>query len=353
MIGFYDPYLFESPDGKLNPPNVEIMKLATYYREKNMHNRLILPGESVDAYEKIYCFSEKPCNIPNILKSAPNVIYGGTYFTNGKYIPFNDSMIDYTIPKIGVYYQFLKQCKVNPKLINDFLDNAYYRIGNEKLIYPAPVIHKQHRLYIYDKNPLEREDWQKNLQKFSSHGPSAIYFIHPIYCTSLNVFFQLREINKISRENEIILNLLIPSNEVSLMFKKYLNLMLADITLSSKTYLQLGGDFPTITQYYQNLIYTLNLLFCFWAKGVPIKIRYKEPSLGKINPIENLSRMIESWADISSPAKRNLVLQNQFYTSQPDPRKNEYEKLLNNFPSVKNLFNQSYEGLKIRKYWGF
>lgn len=174
MIGFYDPYLFDSPDGKLNPPNVEIMKLATYYKEQNIHNRLILPGEPVEQYERIYCFSEKPCDLPDNLKKATNVIYGGSYFTNGEYVPFADSIIDYTVPQIGVYYPFLKQCKAPPKVINDFLDNSYYRIGLESIAYPAPIIQSQHRIYIYDKNPLARDDWQKIFSRLSECKPSTI-----------------------------------------------------------------------------------------------------------------------------------------------------------------------------------
>lgn len=353
MIGFYDPYLFESPDGKLNPPNVEIMKLATYYKEQNVHNRLILPGEPVGQYEKIFCFSEKPCTVPDDLKKSFNVIYGGSYFTGGKYVPFENSIIDYTVPQLGVYYPFLKQYKVEPKIINDFLDNAYYRMGLEPQLYPAPVIQTQHRLYIYDTNPIARDDWQRVFTKLLEHKPSAIYFVHPLYCTSLNQFFALRKFSKISRENEIVLKLNVPPNEVGLMFKKYLHLMLADITVSGKTYLQLGGDYPTVTQYYQDLVYTLNLLYCFWAKGVPMKIKYKEPPFGKITPVDNLSRMIEAWSDISYSYKRTTTLNDQFYVAMDDVRRKEYANLERNFPSVRNLFNQTYEGLKIRKYWGF
>lgn len=354
MIGFYDPYLFESSNGKLNPPNVDIMKLATYYKEQNVFNRLILPGESVESYDKVYCFSEKPCIVPDTLKRATNVFYGGTYFTQGEYMPFEDSLINYTVPKVGVYYPFLKQCQADPKAINDFLDNAYYRVGEENLPYPAPVIQSTHRLYIYDRNLLEREDWKKIINSAASHKPSTIVFIHPIYCRTLSQFFALRENSKISRENEIVLNLALPSSDVSLMFKKYLHLFLAEITPASRIYLQLGGNYPTATQYYQNFIYTLNLLYCFWAKNVPIKIFYKEPSVGYNNPIENLSKMVSNWSiSAVSPRKRDLRLISLFHKSVEDDRKAEYDKLIRNFPSAANLFTQSYNLLELKKYWGF
>lgn len=87
------------------------MKLATYYRlEENTFCRLIsLKEKELDSYEKIYFFSEsaQPPVIPEAFLRANNVIYGGTGFTNN-YIPFENQLIDYTIPKPSIYKEFLK-----------------------------------------------------------------------------------------------------------------------------------------------------------------------------------------------------------------------------------------------------
>lgn len=57
------------------PPNLEIMKLAAYYRlEKNTFCHLINLNDTIlDGYEKIYCFSEadNPPTLPAAFLQAP------------------------------------------------------------------------------------------------------------------------------------------------------------------------------------------------------------------------------------------------------------------------------------------
>ena len=111
MIGLVDYDFYSSTSTTRLIPNIEIMKLATYYRnEKNIFCRLIgLDETELTGYDKIYFFSEseKPINIPDAFKKAKNVIFGGTTFTNN-YIPFEDQIIDYTIPRPIIYKEILK-----------------------------------------------------------------------------------------------------------------------------------------------------------------------------------------------------------------------------------------------------
>ena len=112
MIGLVDLQLQSWDKPQLCPPNLEIMKLATYYQaEENQFCRLInLDETEFSGYDKIYIFSESKdfITVPEALKRTPNVIYGGTAFTNGKYIPFENKLIDYTLARPGIYKQFLK-----------------------------------------------------------------------------------------------------------------------------------------------------------------------------------------------------------------------------------------------------
>ena len=88
------------------------MKLATYYQqEENIFCRIInLDETELTNYEKIYIFSESKefTTVPEVFRRAPNVIYGGTAFTNGIYVPFQNKLIDYTIAKSRIYTGFLK-----------------------------------------------------------------------------------------------------------------------------------------------------------------------------------------------------------------------------------------------------
>ena len=113
MIGLVDLQLQSWDKPQLCPPNLEIMKLATYYQnEENKFCRLInLDETEFGGYEKIYIFSESKnfITVPEALRRAPNVIYGGTAFTNNKYVPFENKLIDYTIARPRIYTNFLKE----------------------------------------------------------------------------------------------------------------------------------------------------------------------------------------------------------------------------------------------------
>lgn len=89
------------------------MKLAQYYKaEENKFCRLInLDETELTGYDKIYIFSESKdfITVPDAFKRATNVIYGGTAFTNDKYIPFENTLIDFTLPKTEIYKQLLKE----------------------------------------------------------------------------------------------------------------------------------------------------------------------------------------------------------------------------------------------------
>lgn len=159
MIGLVDIDLQSSTSTNLCPPNLEIMKLATYYKiEENVFCRLISLNETeLTSYEKIYVFSEAgaPPQLPEAFRRASNVILGGTAFTNGIYIPFKNEIIDYTIPKALIYKQFLSEkhdAGIKSKIIEHILDDSYYRMyaGNNRL--PIPPVLPRKRMFIYDKD---------------------------------------------------------------------------------------------------------------------------------------------------------------------------------------------------------
>lgn len=156
------------------------MKLANYYQtEENKFCRLInLDETELTNYEKIYIFSEsKECTtVPEAFLRAPNVVYGGTAFTNGVYVPFENKLIDFTLPRTRIYQNFLKDKRIaglDDKEIGKLLDNSYYRwhAGDEAL--PLPAVHKRHRFYIYD-NDFFQEGWRNVIDKITERKPSSI-----------------------------------------------------------------------------------------------------------------------------------------------------------------------------------
>lgn len=158
MIGLVD-LNFQKAEKSLPPPNLEIMKLAEYYkREENKYCRLInLEETEFGGYEKIYVFSENDdcITVPEAIKRAPNVIYGGSAFTNKVYVPFENELIDYTLPRPNIYSNLLKekyQAGELEKNIEHILDDGYYRrFAGEKEL-PIPPINTRKRVYIYDRD---------------------------------------------------------------------------------------------------------------------------------------------------------------------------------------------------------
>ena len=357
MIGLVDYDLQTTSLVGLVPPNIEIMKLATYYKnEENTFCRLIdLKEEELSSYDKIYFFSEqeKYPEIPDAFKRANNIIFGGTAFTYN-YQPFENSIIDFTLPRIGIYKEFLKQKYqdgIKTKIINHVLDDTYYRnyAGLERL--PLPPIIPQKRIFLYDKD-FFYPDWEETIEEISLRKPSSIFRIHPIICKNLTNYFKLRNYTKISRTTSIILDIDIPLSEVNYMLKKYSNLFLADITETSNIYIPLGDTFSTSFHYYKDYIYKLNLLYSFWSYEIPIKIKYIYPQIGLNDPLYHLSKLTESWSNGKTKLNKTLSERTTIKNKKNIPiERTEKDLLLKFYPEAKDLFNQNYTLVKERRYW--
>ena len=354
MIGLLDLDLQTSKSINLNPPNLEIMKLATYYRiEENLFCNLISLTDTVlEGYDIIYCFSEadNPV-IPDMLRRQSNVIYGGTGFTNGEYKPFENEIIDYTLPKTWIYKNFLKEkydSGIKMKVINSLLDSSYYRCYAGKKKLPMPPIHPRKKLYIYDVD-FFYDDWEEIVKQAANRNVSGIHAIHPIICKKFSQYFKLREYPQVMRSNIIILDTNIPLADIPYMLKKYKNLMLADITINSTVYLPLGGTLQTNLQYYRDLIYKLNLLYSFWACNIPIKFKYIPPKIGVSSNISNLLVEITHWSQLRHQEHTidNKIIR-KTYKSAAEEEKNI---LLKFHPEAKDLFTQSYTDLSKRGVW--
>ena len=357
MIGLVDYDLFTTHLNALVPPNIEIMKLATYYKnEENTFCRLInLDEEELSSYSQIYFFSEQERfpEIPPAFKKVNNVIYGGTAFTY-EYQPFTNSIIDFTLPKVSIYKEFLKQKYqdgIKTKIINHILDDTYYRnyAGNERL--PLPPIIPNKRVFLYDKD-FFYPDWEDTINEIASHRPSSIFHIHPIVCRKLSDYFKLRNQPKVSRTSNVILELEIPLTDVNYMLKKYSNLFLADITENSNIFLSLGNSFATSFHYYRDYIYKLNLLYSFWSYGIPIKIKYISPKIGSNDPLSHLSKLTETW--ISGKTKLTKTLNDRMETKNKKKipiEREEKNLLLKFYPDAKDLFNQTFTAIQNRRYW--
>ena len=357
MIGLVDLMLQSWQKPTLCPPNLEIMKLATYYQqEENTFCRLInLDETELGGYETIYVFSESRefVTVPEAFKRAPNVIYGGTAFTNGKYIPFENKLIDYTLAKPRIYANFLKEkyeAGLIEKEINHFLDNSYYRwhAGKETL----PSVQKRHRVYIYDIDFFQ-EGWHDIIDKILDRNPSSINFIHPAHYTKISDFLEVRENMLIARGNDAYLDLNIPLSETPALMKHYKNRLLAVINPSAQVYLSLGGSFHYKTEYFKDIMYKLNLLYVFWSCKIPMKIKYEEPAIGCYDPFKNLSKLIATWTQRGTCQSKTILdrIPKDKGLTDVRPEREEIRLLLARYPSAETLFRQTVETTQKGGLW--
>ena len=112
MIGLVDYDALTTIRAKSIRLNLEIMKLASYYRtEENETCKLLSlqEEEDLDSYRAIYFFSEEDSypEVPPQFYQVKNVVFGGSAFTNHEYVPFENSLIDIVCrvhSSIRIYY---------------------------------------------------------------------------------------------------------------------------------------------------------------------------------------------------------------------------------------------------------
>ena len=325
------------------------MKLATYYTtEENKFCRLInLDETEFGGYEKVYIFSESKdfITVPEAFKRASNIVYGGSAFTNGKYIPFQNKLIDYTIARPRIYANFLKekyQAGLREIEITRLLDNTYYRWHAGKETLPLPAIKKRHRIYIYDLDFFQ-EGWRNIIDRIIKRSPSSINFIHPAHYKKISDFLEVRENSLIAKGNDAYLDLNIPLKETPILMKHYKNRLLAVINPSAQVYLSLGGSFHYQSDYLKDIIYKLNLLYVFWSCKIPLKIKYEEPALGCFNPIPDLSKLISTWTQGDTCNYKSIIdrIPKDKSLSDIRPEREQLRQILDRYPSYETLFRQT------------
>ena len=325
------------------------MKLATYYTtEENKFCRLInLDETEFGGYEKVYIFSESKdfITVPEAFKRASNIVYGGSAFTNGKYIPFQNKLIDYTIARPRIYANFLKekyQAGLREIEITRLLDNTYYRWHAGKEVLPLPAIKKRHRIYIYDLDFFQ-EGWRNIIDRIIKRSPSSINFIHPAHYKKISDFLEVRENSLIAKGNDAYLDLNIPLKETPILMKHYKNRLLAVINPSAQVYLSLGGSFHYQSDYLKDIIYKLNLLYVFWSCKIPLKIKYEEPALGCFNPIPDLSKLISTWTQGDTCNYKSIIdrIPKDKSLSDIRPEREQLRQILDRYSSYETLFRQT------------
>ena len=354
MIGLVDRDLFvKSTDTKLYYPNLEIMKLYNYHKvESGRFCRLISPFEEINAssYDEIYfCSNDIECNIP-VQFRAPNVKFCGQAFGRGKYIPFKDELIDFVLPKISIYQEFLqkkyKEDGIKTKEINKFLDASYSRTYIQNVILPISPIKKNKRVILYD-DIFFYNDWEKVIERIESKKPKTIIYINPIVCNTIEEFIIMRKKQIISRSNEFILNFHYSNKELKQVIDENKNFLLGDILKTSSVYLPIGGAHKSQLACIADLFDKLNILYYFWSLGIPIKLKYIKPNIGTKHDYKEFLQQVERWSCAFNEKTLNNPLRGFFKTKS----KEQYEEILKYFSNSSYMFSTCFNDLKEGGYW--
>lgn len=116
-------------------PNLEVMKLSSYYKTKNhlTYSIFDLKDQTLftTASKVIIRKDRKNLKIPTDVLGYSNVTYGGLGFTQGQYVALDPDIED-AAPDRGFYDEFLetaKITKVKRAMVNTVLNNAMVRLS--------------------------------------------------------------------------------------------------------------------------------------------------------------------------------------------------------------------------------
>lgn len=339
MIAIYDEEFATAKRG-LPPPSLAAMKTAAYLKTEQ-DDLVILITDLTNAanYNKVYFFSDKPLeDLPKEIFLMDNIIL------YGKYLDPLPQIIEHMMPDITIYHNVVQTRLINKITSTNralqFLDSIYYQAyGSKGERLPLPPSSRKKRFYIYDEDFLSCEDCWNIFKEIEERIPTGIYTIKPIQCHTIKQFFTLREdYEKVSRANKIILDYYVPLHHFDVYFGKYKLKLLGEITKNSEVYVYLGKNYGANAYgevfYLKNLYYSLNLIFSYWSRNIPIKAEMfiVEDS---VNPYKEIFQALRQWTNHEDYDK---TIEGFLNTKKLKPM---LDAFINANPAMEIFFNKS------------
>ena len=172
-------------------PNLEIMKLSSYYKQNRDIVELCTDYRTFERYSKIIIRKDKIDNdLPNMLlsKARGRCEYGGYAFTNGIYIPMPDD-IEKSLPDVTIYDKIKLDKKQNVERFQRALKKTPIRLQTADKLYNFGSM----SFLIYDKAATQYPLFQEVLNT-GSH----------IQFTEKQEFTNLEEAVKLAQEKKIL-----------------------------------------------------------------------------------------------------------------------------------------------------
>lgn len=275
FYGFYDADFNYLPKSRLRP-NLEISKLNAYYREKGDLCRMITDFTDLEKFDKVFIRNnygkEKT---PSSVLLRDNVDWGGLYYSNGVYVPFENFEIEKMAPNPGVYLPLTKERQkkmTNPtRYIREFFSCRHTRLfANGE--YVGHIKDKaDNSIFIHDTLLSENEGWFEKLVEQSSLTIYKLHLMNPIPFNDFNEDFEnFLNASFMSLTSIIHLNKSFSTFDFRFFVKEYEKFLQSNRVF----YLQLG--YVDIEDY--NLSSVKNTIFevvnhIFYARSKRIKMR--------------------------------------------------------------------------------
>lgn len=211
-------------------PNLEIMKLSTYYKKNKDYVSLILNMNNTDRYNKIVLRKEiNDENYPSSLLLDKRCEYGGRAFTNGEYIPF-DMKIENSIPDLSIYNLYFKTIlKGNKKYLDmtkKYLNSSFIRLSSNGKDCDIDIsksitqnTKRGHDIFVYDNNIFKINN-SINVLEENTNGAQKVLFINFQKSSNFEDIEKLCRCKWCGAKNEIIYDKVILNKEFKIICEK-------------------------------------------------------------------------------------------------------------------------------------
>lgn len=205
MIGLVDAEIIQDP--VIFIPNLEIMKLYSYYKAKGEYVKLLNSPSEVANFSELFLRQEKEKSwLEDEYWNHPNLHLGGLYFTGGKYKPFSNPEIEDAVPTYRVYNDYLKyrlndvRRKRHTARIISAMNSGFVRIHNGREV-QFNQARPGNELFIYDNDINIQQDLDI-LKELNVPKLKKILYVFPLRVRSREELELVIENNLFSGQSE-------------------------------------------------------------------------------------------------------------------------------------------------------
>ena len=317
LVGIIDMDLFINKKTFL--PNPEVMLYSAYHKKNRDIVHLLLNGQNIDIYEKIYIFRTKVGKVkfPEELYSRKNVICRGSYFTNGIVAPIPEEVFACE-PDKSIYDKYCKYWE-GGKLINGVVTYRRAKYGSYRKNSMCFSGAGTNNIYDYDLG--SEEDYNGLMKMYEEGRFKNIHFFFPIKCDTLELALKWANAPFVALQTKIWYPNTISWAEISTIKK-------TNAKRPIIVYLTNKRRFDNQDEYDKLLIELLDtVLYCIINE---VKVQFKfNPQLKRVEQFKLITRLSD-WSC--------ATIQPSFYDFCTKKQQAQIELFIENNPQVKDWF---------------